>query len=233
VLLVRRPDGTYRAGHDAFTVYTPVVSWFFVNRVVVWEVRRDGITRIYGSDANAGFCQDSVEYGTADCVEPVRWYPTRIENAHGNRIDIAYRSFLRGSLTMPQDNILDMLETRSRRIIRGRYPGIRLDGGARTALAKDPLVDRLVRAAPVGARVSADHQFPTDLEQCPIGADSRKLLPVSPPYNGGSHVIDIVYESRPDPRAERQDGVERTLFKRVSRVDVNAIRDGTPHLAFR
>lgn len=239
-LLVPDPDGdgTYRSEHDAFTVYTPVVSWFFVNRVVAWQVRRDGITRTYGSDANAGFCQDGVEYATADCTEPVRWYLTRIENAHGNAIDIAYDSFRRGTLTLPRDVVLDTLETRSQRLMRDRYPDIRLDGespvpGARTALALDPRVDRLVRATPLSDRVQTDHLFQSDAEGILIGSDSRKLLPVRLSYNGGSHVIDIVYETRPDLRTERQDGVERTLFKRVARVDVKAVREDGDHLAFR
>lgn len=242
-LLVPSPDGdgTYRSEHDAFTVYTPVVNWFFVTRVVAWEVRRDGITRTYGSDANSGFCQDGVEYATADCVEPTRWYLTRIQNAHGNVIDIAYESFRRGNVTMSHDVALDALEARSQRIMQDRYPGIVLDrqaarppvAGARTVLAIDAEVDRLVRAAPISDRIQTDHLFATEFEQTLIGSDSRKLLPVTLTYNGGSHVIALVYENRPDVRAEWQDGVERTLFKRVARVDVSTIRDDVEHLAFR
>ena len=84
-LLVPNPagDGTYRSEHDAFTIYMPKVDWVLVNRVVAWEVRRNGITRTYGSSANVGFCQNGVEYATADCTEPVRWYLTQIKNAHG------------------------------------------------------------------------------------------------------------------------------------------------------
>ena len=149
---------------------------------------------------------------------------------------------MRSSLTTSRDIVLDTLQARTQRVMQDRYPGIVLDKqstarpaatDARTALAMDPEVDRLVRATPLSDRIQTDHVFQTPFEQLLVGSDTRKLLPVKLTYNDGSHVIDIVYENRPDVRAERQDGIERVLVKRVARVDVNAIRDDVGHLAFR
>ena len=75
----------------------PKVHWALINRIVGWEVRRNGVTRTYGSGENTGFCQEGVKYATADCIEPVRWYLTRIEDSHGNAVDLEYESFTRNS----------------------------------------------------------------------------------------------------------------------------------------
>ncbi len=75
--------------------------------------------------------------------------------------------------------------------------------------------------------------FLNDTERLVIGSETHKLLPVTLRYNDSSHVIKVIYETRPDIRSERQDGIERTLLKRVSRIDVTSIRNETEHLAYR
>lgn len=238
-------DGTYRSEHDAFTIYEPKVKWALVNRVVAWEVRRGGITRTYGADVGTGFCQAGVEYAAADCVEPVRWYLTRIENAHGNAIDITYASFQRGANTpLSTDTVHPVLETRTKRFVESRFSGVvpdvkrsgGLESSARTSSGADradPTADPLAGAGRTLVRQQTDHIFLNDAERLVIGSDTHKLLPVTLNYNDGGHTISLIYENRPDVRAERQDGIERTLIKRVSRIDVKAIRDGVEHLAFR
>ena len=245
-LLVPNPngDGTYRSEHDAFTIYEPKVKWFFVDRVVAWEVRSGGITRTYGSEANTGFCQGGVEYATADCTEPVRWYLTRIENAHGNAIDIAYQSFRRSDIQLSSEAIRGVFEARTKRFLESRFSGVvphvRRPGGQKSSVRTSDSAARSKIAANRGsrstrslARVQTDHDFLDPAEQVLVGSDTNKLLPVKLSYNDGSHTIDVVYENRPDVRAERQDGIERTLWKRVSRIDVKAIRAGVEYLAFR
>lgn len=242
-LLVPNPngDGTYRAEHDAFTIYEPMVHWVIVNRVVAWEVRRAGITRTYGSTANVGFCEDGVDYATADCTEPVRWYLTRIENAHGNAIDIEYESFPHaGLLTLPTHEIREVLEARTLRTLESRFPrGTKDVLRPARSKSKNPLA-RIDEA--LDPHTTVPHTFPSqqidtvflnNIERQVITSDTHKLLPVRLRYNDDSHRIDLIYESRPDLRSERRDGIERTLGRRVSRIEVKAIRDGVEHLSHR
>lgn len=245
-LLVPNPasDGTYRSEHDAFTIYEPKVQWALVNRVVAWEVRRNGITRTYGSSANASFCQDGVEYATADCTEPVRWYLTQIKDAHGNVIDIEYDSFFRTEVSFPTDVIRRTLETRTKRLLESRLSGQATpieqanerQSSRRSVgpLANDvQATNRPPRSPHHLIRENSDAVFFNDTERLVIGSETHKLLPVTLRYNDSSHVIKVIYETRPDIRSERQDGIERTTLKRVSRIDVTAIRNGTEHLAYR
>jgi RHS repeat-associated protein len=245
-LLVPNPtgDGTYRSEHDTFTIYEPKVHWVIVNRVMAWEVRRNGITRTYGSSASAGFCQDGVEYATADCAEPVRWYLTQIKDAHGNVIVIKYDSFWRNDVSFPTDVIHRTLEARTKRLLERRFSGQapqidqaderQSSGRSVGPPARDvQATDRRTRTPRPLVRENSDAVFFNDTEQLVIGGNTHKLLPITLSYNDSSHVINLIYETRPDIRSERQDGIERTLLKRVSHIDVKTIRDGTEHLAYR
>ena len=238
-------DGTYRSEHDAFTVIEPKVHWALVNRVVGWEVRRNGITRTYGSAENTGFCQQGVEYATADCIEPVRWYLTRIEDAHGNAVDIEYESFNRSAGTLtPEETIADVLTARTTRLLNERFAGeiptVPRARDATSSKRKRASKTRQARATnPVDpttdltTRTNTDTVFANAIERTIIGSDTNQLLPTRMSYNGGSHTISLSYENRPDVRSERRDGIERTLIKRVARIDVEAVRDGVEHLAYR
>ena len=235
VLLVPNPagDGTYRSEHDAFTIYEPKVHRLIISRVLAWEVRRNGITRTYGSIASSGFCQDGVEYATADCVEPVRWYLTQIKNAQGNTIDIEYESPGATPILHSKDVILNVLEARTKRLVESRFSGMVTPRMPGPATRQDQAADRRTHASQRLLRQDTDHVFLNATERLVIGGDTRKLLPVALRYNDSSHVISVMYETRPDIRSERQDGIERTLSKRVSHIDVKAIRDGKEHLAYR
>ena len=190
-----------------------MVHWALINRVVAWKVRRNGITRIYGSDAIAGLCQSGVEYATADCIEPVRWYLTHIENAQGNAIDIDYESLRLSNTPIPHTDYQQTLDQRTKRLLEARFGEKQRE---RTTIRQD--MDRI---------------YADPAEEIVLSTDTHKLLPVALHYNDGAHTVQLVYETRPDVRAERQDGIERMLGKRLSRIDVKTTRPDGDHLAYR
>ncbi|MBK7074956.1 MAG: hypothetical protein IPH44_21915 [Myxococcales bacterium] len=85
-------DGTFRAEHDAFTVYRAQLAISITGaRVVGWTATRDGVTRTYGGRFWDG-CPDGVVWAGAACTEPVRWELTRMVDARGNAIDYEYEA---------------------------------------------------------------------------------------------------------------------------------------------
>ena len=236
-------DGTYRSEHDAFTVIVPKVHWALINRIVGWEIRRNGVTRTYGSSANTGFCQEGVEYATADCTEPVRWYLTESKTHTATRSTSSTRVF---TATRPSRSRRDrrrVLTARTTRLLNERFAtdiptipqpraGATNNKSARNVRAAR-IDDNVTPADLAIPRTNTDFDFVNTFERDFIGSDTNKLLPTKLSYNGGTHTINLTYADRPDMRSERRDGMERTLLKRVSRIDVKAIRDGIEHLAYR
>ena len=156
-------DGSFRPENDPFTVVRPAarspVLIPLPPRILEWTVIRDGLTRTYGSTDAEGYCQDAVEYAADDCMEPVRWHLSRMEDSLGNALRIEYAS------TTWQ------------------------------------------------------------------GKDTRLLRPTEILYNDERHLVQFIYEARPDVRGSRLDGIQRITDERLAKILVKAVRDGEDYVS--